>query len=106
MTEIQLTIGEILEQSAPPDVCRRKHGGNAESEAANLVTNKARDRARIISLLKDRDWTCDELEVATQMSHQTCSARLSELLKDGVAIRTGTRRPTRTGAQAGVVRLK
>ncbi len=105
MTFEQTTIGEIIERGAAQDITARKHGGNAESEEANLRTNKARDRARIITLLRERELTCEEVSLALSMPYTTCSARLSELKKDGLAVATGERRPTRSGSPAAVLRL-
>lgn len=95
------------------DICRNYHGGNPESEEANEETIKSKDRRRIIDALFAaglRGLTCDELEVLLGMRHQTCSARCSELLRDGVIVRKPTgldgtymRRPTRTGCQAAVL---
>jgi hypothetical protein len=52
--------------------------------------------------------TCDELEWLLDLSHQTCSARCSELLKEERAFRkiagdTYERRKTRTGRTAAVL---
>ena len=88
------------------DICTNHHGGNAQSEAANKITNKSRDRARILAHLATvPDATCDEVEVALGMNHQTCSARFSELKAAGL-IEPTTRRKTRTGAMAMAWRRK
>lgn len=91
---------------ASDDVCRNYHGGNPESEAANAATDKQRDRARVLGQLKMRDMTCDELEVALGMRHQTCSARVADLKKEGRIVPTGLKRKTRTGCNAAVLRLR
>lgn len=45
--------------------------------------------------------TCDEVEVALGLSHQTCSARVNEL--NGVGyIKVEGKRPTRSGRNARV----
>lgn len=108
MQAVQLDIGEILARAPAevPDICRNRHKGNPESEAANLRTAKQQDRARIAAYLTDRVATCDQIEQALNMRHQTASARVSELLKDGLIERTGERRKTRTGCGAAVLRLK
>jgi hypothetical protein len=98
------------------DICRNHHGGNTESEAANEQTAKSADRQRIVQALLNVSWrgmTCDELEVFLGMTHQTCSARCSELKRDGtITYKNYTldsnryqKRPTRTGSQAGVLIL-
>jgi hypothetical protein len=82
------------------DICARYHRGNDCSERAGLATEKSLDRARILSYLQTvTDATCDEVEIALGMNHQTCSARFSELKMTGRIVKT-TRRPTRTGCLA------
>jgi predicted transcriptional regulator len=93
----------------PDDITRNYHCGNPESEAANLRTMKARDRARIIAhviLCGAGGATCSEIELATGLSHQTASARCSELKRDGVLVASGERRPTQTGSMAAVLVIK
>jgi hypothetical protein len=95
------------------DVCRNYHGGNEESEEANLDTQKLRDRKTLYDAIKgsgSHGCICDELEVIFGMRHQTCSARLSELKRDHwITIKvdpaTGVkfRRPTRSGSMAAVL---
>ena len=46
--------------------------------------------------------TCDEAEVATDLAHQTCSARVRGLVQKGLIIDSGDRRPTRSGRGARV----
>lgn len=96
------------------DICRNNHGGNPESEAANEGTSKSRDRQRIIdrlSMVGLSGDTCDNIEVVLGMSHQTASARCSELRRDGTAIPKPSgngkyeRRQTRTGSTAAVLVL-
>lgn len=97
-----------------PDICRNNHGGNPESESANEQTDKRRDSKRIVDALANSGWsgmTCDELEVELAMAHQTCSARCSELKRDGTIAyknygldaKRYQKRATRTGSQAGVL---
>ena len=82
------------------DICANRHGGNAESVAANKATNKERDAKRILALF---EWhghaTCDEAEIQLGMSHQTCSARFADLKRAGL-IEPTTRRKTRSGRWA------
>lgn len=49
--------------------------------------------------------TCDEIEVATGLSHQTASARVRDLVKDGYLVDTGARRATRSGRSARVYQV-
>lgn len=70
--------------SALPDICRRKHGGNAESEAANarVHSSKQIDRARILAyadVMAGYGITFKEVCKALDMKPQTASARLADL---------------------------
>jgi hypothetical protein len=92
----------------PDDICRNRHQGNPESEAANLQTNKARDRAKVIAHITAqgaRGSTCEELSVSLGLRYTTASARCSELKADGVIVTSGERRPTQTGSMAAVLVL-
>ena len=89
------------------DICAARHEGNAESAAANRRTNKSRDRARILAHLRTvPDATCEEVEIALNMGHQTCSARFSELKRDGEILAVEERRATRSGCLARAWRGK
>lgn len=82
------------------DICANRHGGNAESVAANGGTNKGRDEARILAAIEYMGaCTCDEVEVLLCLSHQTCSARFADLKRAGL-IEPTTRRKTRSGRWA------
>ena len=82
------------------DICSKHHGGNAQSTAANAKTNKTRDAARILALLEAVGAsTCDDVEMALGMSHQTCSARFSDLKRAGL-IEPTAKQKTRTGCLA------
>jgi len=80
--------------------------------AANSQTdaNRLLDMARIFNLIKskgDYGCTCDEAELILGMSHQTCSARISEMAdpQKGLPmqlVQNGQRRRTRTNRTAGV----
>lgn len=49
--------------------------------------------------------TCDEVEMELRMLHTTASARLRELVLQGLAEDSGKRRKTRSGASAKVWRV-
>jgi hypothetical protein len=89
------------------DICAKKHKGNPESLAARATTNASRDRLLVLKAIKEagqNGMTCDELEQALSMSHQTCSARCSELKRDRmVRVAAGFKRKTRTGCSASVL---
>jgi len=63
-----------------------------------------RNLRRVIdSLLRSGSgMTCDEIEVETTMSHQSCSATITHACRRGLLIKSGLRRPTRTGSLAMV----
>jgi predicted ArsR family transcriptional regulator len=86
-----------------PDITRNYHKGNAESEIANesIHSQKQAIRAKVLDAILKQPATCEELEERLGMSHQTVSARMSELKRDGLIEKNGTR-PTRSGRQAGV----
>lgn len=48
--------------------------------------------------------TCDEVEVVTQLSHQTASARINGLYRRDVIVASGDKRLTRSGRRALVWR--
>lgn len=87
------------------DICRNRHGGNPESEEANKRTNKEGDELRILGWFKNVEATCEEMTTGLGMPHQTGSARCADLKKKGFLIKTGERRPTKTGSPAAVLRL-
>jgi predicted transcriptional regulator len=89
------------------DICARNHGGNEQSVEANKKAHKHSVRLMILGMLDPRSLaskdgrTCDEIEDITGLPHQSCSARISELKRDGLIKKVGTR-PTRSGCQAAV----
>jgi hypothetical protein len=86
------------------DICESRHGGSGNSSAAHdsIIESKAAMRGRILRHLRAIPSTCDEVEVALSMSHQTASARFSEMRRDGF-IREVGKRATRTGRMAAVM---
>lgn len=90
------------------DITRNFHGGNAESTEAHrsIVTSKATLRRRVIAYvagLGDAGATSDEIEVALGLPHQTVSARITEAKAGGELVKSGDRRPTRSGRKAAVL---
>lgn len=57
------------------------------------------------NIVGSEGWTCDEIEIQTGLSHQTCSPRVHELAKIGAIVDSGERRKTRTGRRATVWKL-
>ena len=94
------------------DVCAGRHGGDEYSAAANdrIAEDKNRLRNLIYSYIETcceaRGATCEEVERALGLRHQTASARITELRKSGRLINIpGERRYTRSGATARVHRV-
>lgn len=93
------------------DITANYHGGNAESIEAKALSrlNAGRDRIRIGRLAEQRSAygiTCDEAEVLLNLAHQTCSARFSEMKRDGILVMTQMRRETRNGGKARVMVIR
>lgn len=59
-------------------------------------------RAKIVEMLEAEALTCDEIEVKTGWKHQTVSARLWELERDGEIEQTDETRETRSGRKAHI----
>ena len=77
------------------DVCRRKHGGNEESEAANdsIAPTKALQRERVFQAVAGSlaGLTCRELAERWEVGMNQISGRFSELKAAGRIRKTGTR---------------
>jgi|KBSMisStandDraft_5_1062788.scaffolds.fasta_scaffold70174_3 hypothetical protein len=92
------------------DITSNYHRGNSESLSAKELSRKnaKRDRQRIVALAGrygQYGLICDEAERLLGLSHQTCSARFSELKRDGVLLPTNRTRKTRQNAAARVMVL-
>ncbi len=57
--------------------------------------------AKVLEYIKLRPSTCDECEAALGLTHQTCSARINELVARGVIVANGSRK-TRSGRLARI----
>lgn len=53
---------------------------------------------------RKRGMTCDQVEAAGEIIHQTASARITELVEKGYLVDTGQKRLTRTGHLARILR--
>jgi hypothetical protein len=89
------------------DITSNYHGGNAQSIEAHvsIISLKDKARAAICRLARHRGsigLVCDEAERALGLSHQSCSARFTELKRDGLLIPTDRFRKTRSGRNARV----
>lgn len=102
---------EEIQAQIEPDICERRHKGNPESREAHKRVSRsgraAADRVKILEWIERRgDGTCDEAEIDLGLPHQSCSARFSELKRDGRLIPTGEKRKTRSGTLAAVMRRR
>lgn len=83
------------------DICANNHRGNPLSLEAHASVDSASLRMAIWKhLQKVGAATCDQVERDLNLSHQTCSARFSELKRDGWIFPTGKTQPTRSGRAA------
>lgn len=86
----------------PPHVT----GSDTSRAAAEAIRPHAPcQRDRVLASITARHsegMTCDEVEVALGLSHQTASARIRDLVKASVIVDSDSRRPTRTGRKAAV----
>lgn len=81
-------------------------GSDTSAAAAKSMATQATIMRDIIeAFVKNKRWvgaTCDEIEKATKMRHQTASARIRQLVKMGRLKDSTFRRPTRSGRKATV----
>lgn len=91
------------------DITANFHGGNAQSVAAGesvrRQASRRNARIEIVRFARDRGpagVTADEVLAALALTHQSGSARFSELRRDGMLIPTGMTRKTRSGEDAEV----
>lgn len=87
------------------DICENRHQGNPFSVQANHKPNKEAQQARIVEALRAvQPTSCEALEGATGLSHQSCSARISELKREGKIVICGEGK-TRSGSGCAVYEL-
>lgn len=88
------------------DPTKNYHKGNPQSDQA-WASMKPRDLTELRLLIfkeigsRNGGLTCDEIEQCLNLSHQTASARITELKQKGYIVQSGIR-PTRTGRSAAV----
>jgi hypothetical protein len=92
-----------------PDVPGFVRGSDTSEAAARSITPKARSdlHDRICRLVAAfyHGLTSEEIQVALDLTHQNCSARTTELVKMGLLVDCGERRPTSTGRNARVLKV-
>ena len=81
-------------------------GGSDTSKAAAIdvapLTGAMRVRVFDWAARQRSGFTCDEAEIALTLKHQTCSARVRELVKLGFVVDSGERRATSSGRAARI----
>lgn len=87
--------------SLPPFV---RGSDTSESAAESMAEHAPTLRLLVFKCIADQvhGATCDEVEVALRLRHQTVSARIRELARDLKIMDTGYRRQTRSGRHAVV----
>lgn len=76
----------------------------SEAAAASMAPHAGTVRDDVLKYIKSTGHgaTCDEVEAALNLRHQTASARVRELAKTMRIMDSGTTRPTRSGRKAVV----
>lgn len=97
-----ISLGPLFEA----DICSRKHKGNEESRGAfeALKDRLPLHRARVLKAIRDSDGglTVDEIAQKLGVTPNMVSGRASELKRDGMIRRNGTRL-TRNGNPAAIL---
>lgn len=92
------------------DVTKNKHGGNPESQAANAAAAESKEKYRKLIF----DWFLgngpaiaeDCLKAFPHLRYSTVTARISELRRDGMLVKIGTRATKYSGKQAALLEPK
>lgn len=84
----------------PPYVAESETSAEAAASVAP-VTGDLRNMV-LNHIRRSGGATCDECEVALELAHQTCSARVTELRKLGLIVDSGQKRKTRSNRNAAV----
>ena len=88
-----------------PDPCARKHGGVDTSVEAFKAGDKRAWNARCLTFIREMGLygaTPDECAVHFGVEVTTVRPRFTDLKRDGLIVRTGQRRATKSGCRAGV----
>ncbi|MCA1379516.1 MarR family transcriptional regulator [Bradyrhizobium sp. BRP05] len=80
-----------------------RYSDTSMAAADSMLTDAPTLRDNILAFIRrEGDATCDEVEVRCNLTHQTASARIRELVLQGKLVDTGDRRKTRSGRKARV----
>jgi hypothetical protein len=88
------------------DGLHHAYGATSKDVAIEAKPSAENDRKRILEFLRSRGVigaTSDECQAWFGLSHQTGSARVAELLQQGLIIKSGHRRKTRRNRYADVL---
>lgn len=87
---------------------RAPHSNETTSKEAakSMKPHTSRLAQRILEQIRLHPSTCEEVEQATGLPHQTVSARIRALVLDGIVENSGDKRPTESGRRAIVWRVK
>ena len=93
-----------------PGLARRDAMDTSQDAAEGIEPVSGRLRSMVYATVHDCQHhdlhldgaTCDEVERFSGLSHQTCSARINELVRSGHLVDSGRRRKTRGGRNAAV----
>lgn len=77
----------------------------SEGAAESMKASAASLRAKVLGHITSAESTCDEVEVALGLRHQTASARVRELALMNKIVNSGKRRKTGSGRLAIVWRV-
>lgn len=90
------------------DPCRRKHGGDVESNAAFESRDRVRQREQVLHLIAARPEgaTVDELAALLDVDSNAISGRFTELKTSGEIAWAGEKRRTRSGCLAKVFKRR
>ena len=105
MGRMKETITGQFDSRSFPDRPGHVFGSETSKDAAKKVDGSASAKREIIFnliLAAVDGMTCDDVEVALDMRHQTASARVRELVLAGRISDTGRTRKTRSGSGARV----
>ena len=94
--------GSLFDRQTAPYV---PESDTSYEAAKRIEPALGRLQAKVLTYLLTNDGkglTCDEIEEASGLKHQTASARIRELAQKGLIEDSGDRRPTRSGRNAVV----
>ncbi len=96
---------DLFEYPSSPGYVRDSETSMAAAESVENVAGTL--RAKIAAFIERRGGaTCDEVEAAMDLRHQTASARITELRLLGEIEKTDAKRATRSGRGAVVYRSR